>query len=102
MPVSLTGDAADGISCDFCHKIGDVILDPQTNLPCPDMPGILSMRLYRPEEDQQVFFGTVMDVNRRVSYFPLETQSEYCAPCHYGVFGGVVGPWARLQAASDL
>lgn len=91
MPVSLSGDAADGISCDFCHKIGDVILDPQSNLPRPDMPGILSMRLYRPEEGQQVFFGTVMDVSRRVSYSPLETQSEYCAPCHYGVFGGVVG-----------
>jgi hypothetical protein len=91
MPVSLTGDAADGISCDFCHKIGDVILDPQTNLPFPDMPGILSYRLYRPEEGQEVFFGTVMDVNRRVSYLPLQSQSEYCAPCHYGVFGGVVG-----------
>lgn len=91
MPVSLSGDAADGVSCDFCHKIGAVILDPQTNLPYPDMPGILSMRLYRPEEGQQVFFGTVMDVSRRVSYSPLQTQSEYCAPCHYGVFGGVVG-----------
>jgi len=91
MPVSLTGDAADGVSCDFCHKIGEVILNPQTDLPYPDMPGILSMRLYRPDEEQQVFFGTVMDVSRRVSYLPLQTQSEYCAPCHYGVFGGVVG-----------
>jgi hypothetical protein len=91
MPVSLTGDAADGVSCEFCHKIGDVILDPQTNLPYPDKPGILSVRLYRPDEGQQVFFGTVLDVSRRVTYSPLETQSEYCAPCHYGVFGGVVG-----------
>jgi hypothetical protein len=91
MPISLTGDAADGVSCDFCHKIGDVILDPQTNLPYPDMPGILSMRLYRPAEGEQVFFGTVLDVNRRVSYSPMQAQSEYCAPCHYGVFGGVVG-----------
>lgn len=81
----------DGVSCDFCHKVGDVILDPATNLPLPDMPGILSMRLFRPEEGQQVFFGTVVDVTRRVSYSPLETQSEYCAPCHYGVFGGIVG-----------
>lgn len=91
MPVSLSGDAADGVSCDFCHKIGDVILNPQTNLPYPDMPGILSMRLYRPDEGQQVFFGTVLDVSRRVSYSPLQARSEYCAPCHYGVFGGVVG-----------
>jgi hypothetical protein len=55
------------------------------------MPGILSLRLYRPDEGQQVFFGTLVDVNRRVSYSPLESESEFCAPCHYGVFGGVVG-----------
>ena len=28
-----TGDAAEGISCDFCHKIGEVILDAETELP---------------------------------------------------------------------
>jgi hypothetical protein len=91
LPLNLTGDAADGIGCDFCHKIGEVYLDPETNLPYPDKPGILSMRLYRPEEGQQVFFGTLVDVNRRVSYLPLQSESAYCAPCHYGVFGGVVG-----------
>ena len=91
IPLNLTGDAAEGITCDFCHKIGDVILDPKTRLPLPDMPGILSMRLYRPDEGQQMFFGTLVDVNRRVSYSPIESESEFCAPCHYGVFGGVVG-----------
>ena len=91
LPLHLTGDAADGIGCDFCHKIGEVYLDPDTGLPYADKPGILSMRLYRPEEGQQVFFGTLVDVNRRVSYLPLQSESAYCAPCHYGVFGGVVG-----------
>jgi hypothetical protein len=91
LPLHLTGDAADGIGCDFCHKIGQVYLDPSTNLPYADKPGILSMRLYRPAEGQQVFFGTLVDVNRRVSYSPLQSESAYCAPCHYGVFGGVVG-----------
>jgi len=91
IPLHLTGDAAEGISCDFCHKIGNVLLDPETRLPYADKPGILSMRLYRPEEGQQVFFGTLVDVTRRVSYSPLQAKSEYCAPCHYGVFGGVVG-----------
>ncbi len=91
VPLSLKGDAGEGISCDFCHKIGDVTLDPKTNLPPPDMPGILSMRLYRPEDGQQLFFGTVVDIPRRVTYLPLLAKSEYCAPCHYGVFGGVVG-----------
>ncbi len=91
IPLSLSGDAAEGITCDFCHKIGDVTLDPETKLPPPDMPGILSYQLYRPEGDQQVFFGTLVDVTRRVSYLPLESESAFCAPCHYGVFGGVVG-----------
>ena len=91
LAVGVSGDGLDGVSCDFCHKIGDVILDPETRLPIPTMPGILSMRLYRPEGDAQVFFGTMLDVTRRVSYLPLQTKSEFCAPCHYGVFGGVVG-----------
>ena len=91
MPVSLKGIAAEGISCDFCHKIGDVTIDPKTKLPPPDMPGILSMRLYRPEDGQQLFFGTLVDVPRRDTYLPFLAQSEYCAACHYGVFGGVVG-----------
>jgi hypothetical protein len=91
IPLHLTGDAAEGISCDFCHKIGGVILDPETKLPKADMPGILSMELYRPEDGEQIFFGTMVDVTRRVSYLPLMEQSEFCAPCHYGVFGGVMG-----------
>jgi hypothetical protein len=90
-PVGLTGDGAEGITCDYCHKVGEVDVDPHTRLPKPDMPGILSMQLHRPQDGQQVFYGTLVDVNRRVSYSPLESQSEFCAPCHYGVFGGVVG-----------
>jgi len=91
MPVSLTGIAAEGVACEFCHKVGDVILNPKTSLPYPDMPGILSMKLYRPPGTEQIFFGTVMDVNRRVTYSPIEKESAFCAPCHYGEFGGVVG-----------
>jgi hypothetical protein len=49
------------------------------------------MKLYRPHGDDQVFFGPFGDVSRRVSYSPLQEKSEFCAPCHYGVFGGVVG-----------
>ncbi|MCJ7550886.1 MAG: hypothetical protein MUQ30_14525 [Anaerolineae bacterium] len=85
-------NALDGVGCDFCHKVGDVYLDPKTKLPYADRPGILSMRLYRPEEGQQLFFGTFDDVTRRVSYLPLLEESAFCAPCHYGVFGGVVAP----------
>jgi hypothetical protein len=90
-PTDLTGEGADGVSCDFCHKVREVILNPETGLPYPDSPGISSMRLSRPEEGNEIFFGTFDDVTRRVSYLPLEEESAFCAPCHYGVFGGVVG-----------
>jgi len=90
-PLKLIGEAAEGINCDFCHKIGDVYLDSKTKLPLPDMPGILSYRLYRPAEGQQLFFGTFDDIPRRDTYLPLLEESAYCAPCHCGVFGGVVG-----------
>jgi len=85
-PNQVSGVEAEGVFCDFCHKIGDVILDPATGLPYPDMPGVLSLRLYRPEEDQQLFFGQFDDVTRRVSRLPLEEESAFCAPCHSGVF----------------
>ncbi len=95
-PMSPKG--ADGISCEFCHKIGEVYIDSETNIPYPDMPGILSYRLYRPADDsQQVFFGTLVDVTRQDSYLPLISSSEFCAGCHYGVFGGVVG----MQRVAD-
>lgn len=92
-PLDLTGDAADGVGCDFCHKIGDVILDPDTGLPYAARPGISSLRLYRPPEEQQLFFGTFDDVTRRVTYLPLQEESAFCAPCHYGVFGGVASTY---------
>ncbi len=63
------GIGVEGITCEFCHKIGDVILDPKTNLPYPDMPGILSYKLFRPAEGQSVFFGPMLDVPRNVSLF---------------------------------
>jgi hypothetical protein len=91
-PLSARGPALEGISCEFCHKIGDVIIDPETNLPMPDMPGILSVRLYRPmTEDDQVFFGNLVDVKGQDSYLPLISESRFCASCHFGVFGGVMG-----------
>jgi len=95
---NLQGDAAEGISCEFCHKTVNVIIDPKTGMPFPDMPGILSMELRRPREDsQQVFFGTLVDVSRTDSYLPLLSQSQFCAGCHFGVFGGVVG----MQRVTD-
>ena len=99
-PNNLTGIESEGIFCEFCHKIGDVTLDPETQMPYPNMPGVLSMRLYRSEGEQVLFFGTFDDVTRRVSRLPLEEESAFCAPCHFGVFWDTViydsfGEWLR-------
>ena len=38
-PNAAVGVAAEGIACDFCHKIGAVALSTDTLLPDPEMPG---------------------------------------------------------------
>jgi hypothetical protein len=58
------------------------------------------MRLYRSQGEEVLFFGTFDDVTRRVSYLPLEEESAFCAPCHFGVFWDTVvydsyGEWLR-------
>lgn len=95
-PLDLKGHAAEGISCEFCHKIGQVALNRETGLPYPDLPGILSLRLFRPNEGHDLIFGPVDDIARadipeaRDVYLPLQEESAFCAGCHYGILGGVV------------
>jgi hypothetical protein len=79
----------DGVSCELCHKIGDVILDLKTRLPHPDRPGVMSMRLFRPPVGKQLFFGQFDDVAGKDSFLPLMEESAICAPCHFGVFNDV-------------
>jgi hypothetical protein len=88
-PNQLSGVEGDGVACEFCHKIGDVKLDPVTRMPYPDKPGVLSVRLFRPYEGQQLFFGQFDDVPGNDTYLPLIEESAFCAPCHFGVFSGV-------------
>lgn len=95
-PLQLTGDAAEGISCEFCHKVGQVYINPETDLPYTDRPGILSLRLFRPTEGHDLFFGPLDDIARtdvpepRDVYSSLQSESKFCAGCHYGILGGVV------------
>jgi hypothetical protein len=89
-PNEAEGVDREGVHCEFCHKIGDIKLDPATGLPYSNMPGVLSMRLYRPAKDQQLFFGNFDDVTRKVSYLPLIEESAFCAACHFGEFWGTV------------
>ncbi|GAG92055.1 unnamed protein product, partial [marine sediment metagenome] len=103
---SLTGVFAEGIPCDFCHKIWDVKLNPQTGLTYQNMPGVLSFEFRRPEEGHQFFAGPLDDVAPgEDTYSPLQTQSQICAPCHFGIFWDVVvydsyGEWL-LSPYSD-
>ena len=90
-PNTLSGVAAEGVPCDFCHKVWDVILDPATGKPFPNMPGVLSFEFRRPPEGHQFFAGPFDDVAPGEDTFsPIQTQSQYCAPCHFGVFWDTV------------
>ena len=85
-PNAAIGVAAEGIACDFCHKIGAVNFNTGTLLPDPDMPGILSLTLYRPKSGEDLLMGTVDDVARpKDSFNQLHGESAFCASCHYGV-----------------
>lgn len=105
-PTGLSGVEAEGIPCDFCHKVWDVELDVATGLPDPNMPGVLSYTFRRPPEGHQFFAGPFDDVAPGEDTFsPVQTESEFCAPCHFGVFWDVViynsfGEWQE-SAYSD-
>jgi mono/diheme cytochrome c family protein len=89
-PSLLTGVMAEGINCDFCHKVWDVTLDPDTGLPFDNRPGVLSFLFRRPEPGRQLFTGPLDDVAPGEDVFsPVQKQSRYCAPCHSAKFWGV-------------
>jgi hypothetical protein len=90
-PTTVSGVGAEGVTCDFCHKIWDVSLDSISGLPYPNMPGVLSFEFRRPAEGHQFFAGPFDDVAPgEDTYSPLQKQSQYCAPCHFGVFWNTV------------
>ncbi len=100
-PFSVQGVGAEGVPCDFCHKIWGVRLDPVTGLPFPDKPGVLSYEFRRPFEGHQFFAGPLDDVAPgEDTYSKLQESSQFCAPCHFGVFWDTVvydsfGEWLR-------
>jgi hypothetical protein len=86
-PNSVTGTGREGINCDFCHKIWGVILAGDTGMPNNNMPGVLSFNFRRPSGEHQLFIGPYDDVAPGEDTFsPLQNQSAYCAPCHFGSF----------------
>jgi hypothetical protein len=86
-PTTLTGVGTEGTTCDLCHKVWDVNLDPDTGLPHRDRPGILSFDFRRPPEGHQFFAGPLDDVAPGEDTFsPIQKESAFCAACHYGQF----------------
>ena len=88
-PTTVIGISTEGVSCDFCHKIWDVRLNPGSGLPYDNMPGVLSYIFRRPPDGKQFFVGPFDDVAPgEDTYSPLQTESKFCAPCHYSKFWG--------------
>lgn len=86
-PTQVSGVGAEGVACDFCHKVWDVTLNPNTGLPYSNMPGVLSFEFRRPPEGHQFFAGPYDDVAPgEDTYSPLQTESAFCAACHFGTF----------------
>jgi len=86
-PTQVSGVGSEGVTCDFCHKVWGVKLDSSTGLPQPNMPGVLSFEFRRPHEGHQFFAGPFDDVAPgEDTYTPIQQQSQFCAPCHFGSF----------------
>ncbi len=78
------GVVAEGVHCDYCHKIQGV---GDGNLGVTH--GRFNLTLLRPR-DGQLFFGPLDDVDRgEDSFAPLYRESLYCASCHEGTVFGV-------------
>ena len=96
-PLTVQGADTFGVHCDYCHKVADVTLDPETDMPYSNMPGVLSSdvrRSFKSDEGETValFFGPFDDpnVDEGDTYLPLIQESAFCAPCHFGVFWDTV------------
>jgi hypothetical protein len=89
-PRQAAGAAAEGVPCDLCHKVWGVRLDADTGMPASNTPGVLSFEFRRPPEGRQFFAGPLDDVAPGEDTFsPIQRQSQFCAPCHFGDFWGI-------------
>lgn len=75
---------AEGIGCDFCHKIAE------TRPGEHGRAGIRAVDLRRPPFGRQTIFGPFDDVPRgRDAFAPVFGESRYCASCHQQRVGAV-------------
>jgi hypothetical protein len=81
------GVARLGVHCDYCHKVVDAPTDRLGTRFGRD-----GLRLLRPPDDRQLFFGPLDDAHRpgeEFGFAPLYRESRYCASCHEGIVFGV-------------
>lgn len=82
---SLKGVEKLGVSCDFCHKIKDIKLNPNSSA----YTGVMQYEMLRPPDGHQTFFGPYTDVLEPDIFSEKISQSLFCAPCHQGGYWGV-------------
>ena len=107
-PTALSGVALEGVGCDFCHKVQDVVVDPVTAMPLPLRPGVLSIDLLRPPDGHQLFAGPFDDAAPGEDTFSaIQTESRYCSSCHFAQFWDTVvydsyGEWLRSDYSDPV
>ncbi|HLO17118.1 MAG TPA: hypothetical protein VK206_19950 [Anaerolineales bacterium] len=87
--------ATEGVTCDVCHKVTEVLVEKNSKLPYDDRPGVLSMSFLRPISDQQFNYGplayqSILGMNAKTTCFPIYSESKFCAACHYGKFANTL------------
>ena len=103
----------EGVTCDVCHKVFDVVL-ADNGFPFTDRPGVLSFQFLRPSNgifmtgpfSNMLRNGMVAPANHRSTCSPIFSRSEFCAPCHFGKFGDMVvynsyGEWKASAYAAN-
>lgn len=91
-PAGVNGE---GVTCDVCHKVSNVLLEDE--YPSPDQPGIKALQFLR-VSNSFVFgpFTNILlpanDESQRHSVSscsPVLSSSELCAACHYRSFNDI-------------
>jgi len=90
LPGSPINVETEGVTCDVCHKVMDVLLGNDL-LPFVDHPGVSSLSFARPYPDQLLYTGPLADhkpENPQIitTCSPVFSESKFCAACHYGKF----------------
>jgi hypothetical protein len=92
-PGERTNVETEGVTCDVCHKVSDVLLG-ENELPFEDKPGVLSLTFQRPSSNAVFYFGPRPDhkpgisgaADHMAACSPVFSESRFCAVCHYGKF----------------